>query len=224
MLTDEHRVARKYSKIVAEWNGTPFRVDMIRNFPEFVTDRDLYEQLEPISVLSKQVEDQIGYSIVEMGTIIDVPVGAVHRWNEDFEYYWNNDSGSNLLPREPGQILVFYMNDDNPRRWDQFGGSPHSAHICCGTISYNKRTMGRWWRDEDPCCVDENSANGRYGHVIVHELFHLLGFRHPDDEPPELGGVPMCEGHLYRPWTIGASRHSASREDIELLRRVFPEK
>ena len=223
-FTNEHIAARKYSKVVAEWDGTPFRVDIIKNFPTFVMEDDLRELLAPIGTLAEAIEKQIGYRVVEMGGTIDVPNGAADRWNEDFEYYWQNDSESQLLPRQPSQILVFYMDDDNPRRWDGLGGAPNSAHICCGTISYNRRTMGCWWHEKDPCCVGDYAANGRYGHVIVHELFHILGFRHPDDEPPERGGVPMRQGHLYRPWTIGKSRHSASQVDIEVLRRIFPKK
>ena len=63
----ESRLAREYSKIVQEWNGTPFRVDMIRNFPEFVSDEDLRDQLAPIGRLADQTEKQIGYRVVEMG-------------------------------------------------------------------------------------------------------------------------------------------------------------
>ena len=219
-MTNEQRLAQAFSKAVAEWNGTPFRVDMIRNFPHFVSDDDLYEQLKPIGMLAETIEIQIGYPIVQMGNIIDVPMGASEGWNENFQYYWNNDSDSRLLPREPRQILIFYMDDNDPSPWDEHDGSPLSAHICCGTISYNKRTMGPWWRDNDPACCDPYSANGRYGHVIVHELFHILGFRHPDQ--PSGQGVPMKTGPLYQPWTVGESIHSASPQDIQVLASIFP--
>ena len=194
---------------------------MIRNFPEFVSDEDLRDQLAPIGRLADQTEKQIGYRVVEMGGVIDTPQSTAPNWNMDFERYWRNDSDNSLLPRERGQILVFYMDDDNPLRWDDLGGSPHSAHVCCGTISYNKRTMGPWWYGEDRACTGKFAANGRYGETIVHEVFHILGFRHPDDEPPERG-VPMCEGPLYRPWTVESKIHYASSRDIDKLRRVFP--
>lgn len=61
--------------IVREWDGTPFRVDMVRNFPEFVTDTDLRQLLAPVGRLADQVEAQLGYRIVEMGGVIDVTVG-----------------------------------------------------------------------------------------------------------------------------------------------------
>ena len=188
----EQRLARQYSTVVREWNGTPFHVDMIRNFPDFVGDEDLVEQLRPIDRLADQIEKQIGYRIVEMGKLIDTPEGAAPNWNTAFEYYWRNDSTNSLLPRKAGQILVFYMDDDNPRQWDSQGGPPQNAHVCCGTISYNKRAMGPWWHGKDPCCTGQFAANGRYGEAIVHEVFHILGFRHPDDEPSDRG-VPCTK-------------------------------
>ena len=221
-MTEERRSAERLSETVNEWDGTPFRVDFIRNFPSPVTDEDLRDQMAPIGQLAKQIEDQLGYPIVEMGEIIDVPESAAPGWNENFEYYWHNDFDSKLLPRRPRQILVFYMNDYNPISWgENAGGSPLSAHVCCGTVSYNKRTMGAWWRNEDSDCSGRFAANGRYGHVVVHELFHILGFRHPDDPPDR--GISMDEcGSLYVPWEVGSTIHQASKRDIEMLGRIFP--
>ena len=218
-----NELARRYSKVVREWDGKPFRVDMIRNFPHFVSDSDLWEQLDPIARLADQIEQQIGHRILEKGSLVETPRGAAPGWNTDFERYWQNDHNNTLLPRETRQILVFYMDDDNPRDWDGDGrGAPFNAHVCCGTISYNKRTMGPWWYGDDPHCIGKFAANGRYGEVIVHELFHILGFRHPDDEPPDKG-VPMCEGPLYRPWTVKSKIHYASPSDIDALQHIFPE-
>ena len=58
--------------IVPEWDGTPFRVDMVRNFPEFATDADLQQLLDPIGQLADKIEAQLGYRIVEMGGLIVV--------------------------------------------------------------------------------------------------------------------------------------------------------
>ena len=120
--------------MVAEWDGTPFRVDMVRNFPDFVTDADLQQLLDPIGRLADQIETQLGYRILEMGDLIDVPAGAPPGWDQEFSRY----SHSHLV-RERGQIVVFYMNDDNPDDWDGLGGSPMSGHPCCGTITYKWR-------------------------------------------------------------------------------------
>ena len=207
----EQKLARRYSKVVQEWDGTPFRVDMIRNFPPLVSDDDLWDLLRPIDRLTKQIEKQIGYRVVEMGNLIDTPARAASGWNTNFEHYWQSDSDNSLLPRKTHQLLVFYMDDDNPQRWDDQGGrAPQNAHVCCGTISYNKRAMGPWWSGDDPACRGESAANGRDGEAIVHEVFHILGFRHPDDEPPDRG-VAMSVGALHQPWTVGSKIYSASR-------------
>ena len=201
--------------MVAEWNGTPFRVDMVRNFPDFATDADLQELLDPIGRLADQIETQLGYRILEMGDLIDVPAGAPAGWDQEFSRY----SQSHLV-RERGQIVVFYMNDDNPQDWDGLGGSPMSGHPCCGTITYNKRSLGPLWTGDDPCC--QHNANRREGEALVHELFHLLGFKHYFDQH-ELTGVQMSPGALDRPGTTGSLTYYAAWTDIENLRCIFPE-
>lgn len=216
--TDERSLASRYSrKVVREWNGTPFRVDIIRNFPDFVTDADLQQLLDPIGWLADQIEAQLGYRIVEMGDPIDVPDGARPGWDQDFERYWRNDGNNRLLPREPGQLLAFYLNDNNDS-WDG-QGSTMSAHPCCGTISYNKRSLGPLWTGDDPCCP--TSTHER--EAIVHELFHLFGFKHVLDAPFGRGGIVMSAGALDLPWRSGSSRFYAAWTDIDNLRCIFPE-
>ena len=218
---DERRLALSHDAhfgnhgVVREWDGTPFRVDMVRNFPEFVTADDLQQLLDPIGRLADQIEMQLGYQIVEMGEIIEVPAGAPPGWDEEFGRF-----AQSYRLRARGQILVFYMNDDNPQAWDDRGGSVMNAHPCCGTISYNKRAMGPWWTNDDPCC--QGNANGRDGEVIVHELFHLLGFKHSFDQS-DLIGVEMSRGGLDQPWRTESPLYHATREDVDNLRRIFPE-
>ena len=112
------------------------------------------------------------------------------------------------------------MNDDNPQEWDGRGGSPMSAHTCCGTIAYNKRSLGPLWTGDDPCC--QNNANRREGEALVHELFHLLGFKHYYDQH-ELTGIQMSPGALDAPGRKGSLRYYATWTDIENLRCAFPE-
>ncbi len=201
--------------MVREWDGTPFRVDMVRNFPDFATDADLQELLDPIDRLADQIEAQLGYRILEVGDLIDVPAGAPAGWDQEFSRF----SQSYRL-RERGQILVFYMNDDNPQDWDGRGGSPLSGHPCCGTVAFNKRSLGPLWTGDDPCC--QGNANRREGEALVHELFHLLGFKHYYDQH-ELTGIQMSPGGLDAPWRTGSLRFYATWGDIDNLRCAFPE-
>ena len=214
---DEGSLALTHTRVVVgQWDGTPFRVDIVRNFPDFVTDADLQRLLAPIGLLADQIEAQLGYRIVEMGDLIDVPDSARLGWDQDYERYWRE----RRLVGEPGQILAFYLNDDN-QTWSD-GGSMMSAHLCCGTLSYNKRALGLAWTGDDPCCQSGANQYTRQGETITHELFHLLGFKHYFDQH-ELIGVQMSPGGLDRPWKIGSPVFFATWTDIDNLRCIFPE-
>lgn len=214
---DQRELAMTHTPIVVSaWDGTPFRVDIIRNFPEFVTDADLEQLLAPIGRLADQIETQLGYRIVEMGGLVEVPAGAPEGWDQDYERYWRN----RLLISEPGELLAFYLNDDNEAWGGE--GSMMSAHLCCGTTSYNKRALGLAWAGDDPCCQGDANQYTREGETITHEVFHLLGFKHYFDQY-ELIGVQMSAGALDRPWRKGSLRFHATWTDIENLRCIFPE-
>ena len=185
---DQRELALTHTRIVVgAWDGAPFRVDIIRNFPDFVTDADLEQLLAPIGRLADQIEAQLGYRILEMGDLIDVPAGAPEGWDQDYERYWRNRP----LVAEPGELLAFYLNDDN-EAWSG-EGSMMSAHVCCGTTSYNKRALGLAWTGDDPCCQGDANQYTREGETLVHEVFHLLGFKHYFDQH-ELIGVQMSPG------------------------------
>ena len=210
---NERSLARAHTpRVVRQWDGRPFRVDMVRNFPGFVTDADLRELLDPIGRLADQIEAQLGYGIVEMGDLIDVLNGARPGWDQDFERYWRE----RRLVSEPGQLVAFYMNADN----DSWGGqgSPMSAHPCCGTMSFNKRSLGPLWTGNDPCCPNDTRAR----ETIVHEVFHLFGFKHALDQPDRVG-VVMSLGALDLPWRRGPTVFHAAWTDIDALRCIFPE-
>lgn len=208
---DERELALTHNRaVVSEWDGTPLTVNMIRNFPEVVAEAYLQSELDAIGRLADQIEAQLGYRILERGDLIDVPAGAPDGWDQDFDSYWLND----LLPRRQRQILGFYLNDDNDA-WDG-AGSPMSAHSCCGTTSYNRRFF------RPPHWTEWTGANSPDGEAIVHEVFHLLGFKHYFDQH-ELIGVQMSPGGLDRPWVTGSETYYATWTDIENLRCIFPE-
>ena len=216
----ERREARLYKggpPPVLEWDGTPIRVDIVDNFPSFVSHDDLYELLAPIGEAADAIEAQLGYPIIEVGDIVPVPAGARPGWNTDIHRYEAADPP--LLPRERNQVLVFYMDDD-AEFWDHVGGAPAVAFPWNGTTSFNRRTMGDWWNDRDDCCIGRWSANGRDGQVIVHEVLHLLGFKHPDSA--DRYGVLMAWGSTMAPWVSGSRVHYLARKDIEVLKCVFP--
>lgn len=215
----EQREVRRHPAgwIVDEWDGTPFRVDIVRNFPSFVSDEDLEELLDPIGTMADDIEDHLGYRIVEKGDLIPVPAGAPDGWNTDYYRYSDNPS---MLPRKRGQLLAFYMDDDTSF-WDHRGGAPMIAFPEAGTTSYNRRTMGKWWNDQDTCCVHRYNGNGRHGHTLVHEVAHLLGFEHPN-VPFGTPGVRMAWGSTSYPWLSGSRVHYFAPKDIEVLKCLFP--
>ena len=209
--TDERELALTHNRaVVSEWDGTPLTVNMVRNFPEAVVESYLQSELDAIGRLADQIQAQLGYRILERGRLIDVPAGTPIGWDQDFDSYWLND----LLPRRQRQILGFYLNDDNDA-WDG-AGSPMSAHPCCGTTSYNRRFF------RPPHWTEWTGANSPHGEAIVHEVFHLLGFKHYFDQH-ELIGVQMSAGGLDRPWVTGSETFYATWTDIENLRCIFPE-
>ena len=215
----EQREVRRHRAgwIVDEWDGTPFRVDIIRNFPSFVSDDDLEELLDPIGIMADDIEEHLGYRILEKGELIPVPAGAPDGWNTDYYRYSDDPS---MLPRERGQLLAFYMDDDTSF-WDHRGGAPMIAFPEAGTTSYNRRTMGKWWNDQDTCCVHRYNGNGRHGHTLVHEVAHLLGFEHPN-VPFGTPGVRMAWGSTSYPWLSGSRVHHFAPKDIEVLKCLFP--
>ena len=76
VCTDERELAMNFSEFVQGWDGTPFRVDMIRNFPDVATEEDVAILLDAVRLLDQKIEQQLGYRILEMGDVNPVPAGA----------------------------------------------------------------------------------------------------------------------------------------------------
>lgn len=173
VCTDERERALNHSQFINEWVGTPFRVDMIRNFPDPFTEADLVDLLDAVGHLDEKIERQVGYRILEEGDVIPLPEGLPPDWNTDEQRHRRTCP----LPREPGHIQGFYMDDTNH-------GSPSAgaqANSRCGDFCFLRPMVERW-------------RGGReYDGVILHEIFHLFGFVHSDDYDflARGQGVPM---------------------------------
>ena len=203
--TDERERAENHSSFVLEWEGTPFRVDQIRNFPDSVTEADLLELLLPVGLLADKIERQLGYRIVEMGELISVPHGTPPGWNEDIVEF----SRKCPLPRDTGQIHGFYMNDA-PRSVPNAGAQ---AYPRCGAWAILAYRVGNGW------------PGRRYDETVLHELFHVFGFVHADDyDFLERGdGVPMSEELTSSRPVSQPGADGVLWADIDLLRCIFPE-
>ena len=208
---DERRRAIRFSEFVLEWDGTPFRVDMIDNFPDYVTVDALAAMLGAVGLLADKIEDQLGYRVLEMGEVVPVPAGLPPDWNKDPRAYRRNC----WLPRDRGQIYGFYLDgiyDSNPRAGAQ-------AHPPCGAFTYLQPGVerlldtdtGQW-----PCADRGCSFDGG----TMHEMFHVLGYRHIDDDDPDRG-IAMSRALDDSTGIPGAQ--SVTWADMDALRCIFPE-
>ena len=196
--TDERARAEEHSDFVREWDGTPFRVDVIANFPDRVPSASVVEHLlAPVALVDEKIEHQLGYRIIEMGDLIPVPEGMRSGWNEDAVAFRVNCP----LRRERGQIHGFYMDDLNQ---NPLAGA--QAHARCGAFSYLRP-----------------GADRLSGGTTIHEIWHLFGFVHSDDGDflAQGRGVAMSV-RLTRSGGVTALQ-ALTWPDIDLLRCIFPE-
>ena len=210
--TDERERAIRESEFVLEWDGTPFRVDMIDNFPDYVTTDALASMLGAVGLLADKIEDQLGYRIVEMGEVVPVPAGLPPDWNKDPGAYRRNC----WLPRDPGQVYGFYLDGIHSSATPTVGAQ---AHPRCGAFTYMRPGVERRL---DPAtgewpCADLGCT---YDKTTMHELFHVLGYRHIDDDEPN-EGVPMSRALDDATGALGAQ--AVTWADIDALRCIFPE-
>lgn len=140
--------ARPDWTFITEWDGTPFRVDVMDTFPDHVPRADVIQHLlDAVALADEKIEQQIGYRIIERGELLPVPEGIEPGWNEDLRAFRINCP----LPRERGQILGLYM--------DLEPGWGAQAHSRCGAFSYFR-------------------SSRLNGGTTIHEIWHLFGFEH----------------------------------------------
>ncbi len=207
VCTDERELALAFHGgplPVREWDGTPIRVDMIRNFPG-LTETDVADLLEAVAHVARKIEGQLGYRILEMGELIPVPEGMQPGWNTDAPRHRRTCP----LPRNPGQILGFCMDGTND---NASSGAGAQANSSCGDFCFLRPMLG------------DLQAGENLDRVTLHEIFHLLGFDHDPTLDPatvdRVGGVIMSYT-LTR--AIGPDASVVQWNDIDLLRCIFPE-
>ena len=212
--TDQQERARRFSVIPRDWDGTPFRIDFVEpSFPARAPKEFLEDQLEVVADLADEIENHLGYRIIEPGVFIEIPAGTPPGWNTHAGEYFRND----LLPRARDRILVFFMNDPDRVESARPGNGWMSAHVCCGTTSYD------YFYFQAPHWTEQSGANSPTGEAIVHELFHLFGYYHWDDHSEdEERGLRMSRTGLTWPWEAGHDTYRATIRDLDLLGCAFP--
>ena len=204
MCSDERQRARNFSReLLDEWDGSPFRVDIVDTFPIAAMPGIAERLLEPLEELADRIERQLGYRVLDAGTVLPPPTGGA-------------PSKGRCLPREPGQIQGFYV--DYPL--EPGHGTDGSADLSCRAFRYHPAAVsnGGLLRPEELTDYD-SFIDG----VTMHELFHLLGFRHPEDEAqPERDYIGVSMSYPLR-WAYLPWDESVQWQDLDVLRCIFPQ-
>ncbi len=198
--TDERERAATFSLgaiAVDEWDGTPFRFDIVRGFPDSLTEADLARLLEAVTLVDRKIEAQLGYRIPEVGEVIPWPAGP-------------GPPGC-ALPRERGQLQGYYSTAR------EHGAA---ARPQCAEFFYTPGLVAEWC----PPCGDQQVEGTKYMDAItLHEILHLLGFNHDFGVDPTTrhhGGVEMS---VALTTVAGPDTEAVLWSDIDALRCIFPE-
>lgn len=199
VCTDERELATNFSAFAAEWDGIPFRVDMVRNFPDSVTEADVRDVFDVVGLLAERLEDQLGYPVIEPGDLIPVPAGTPQGWDRRPPVTWQTCP----LSRDGGQVHLYYrFSVFRPDDVDIFVfGSPPR----CGAIAVN-RLPERYEVEFDA--------------LITRAFFRLFGFQPRPENSDSEQGVAMSD-RLYLARRPGLE--SVRWSDIDALRCIFPE-
>lgn len=188
--------------LVHEWAGEPFRFYWDSSIPEDL--RGPAEQaLGEVRALSEAIEDQIGYSILEVG-------GWIDEADRGFEFSEDNIKrceGVRLVQRAsvaravPGKIVATVHPNELP--WGA-AARPH-----CAVIFW---TAGR---------LDEETYV-----AVTHETFHLFGFVHSPEVTRQSQAAPGEGVQMSRSLSDGspASLGGITYDDIDALRCIFPKR
>jgi len=198
--TREREYARTFAPLlVNEWDGTPFRFYFDTAFLPEDEREDARHVLETVDRLSDRIEDQIGYSVLEVAGWTEAPARDCGFTYRDW--------------RSTGQIVAYVISEHRVGSQGELVVGLVTAGRACSSI--------RYWSG------DVNIAKDSIiGHEIFHLLGfkHSAlplsnGRPHPSQSPPEEGGVAMSV-----PLTGGTDPPDlgVTFEDVDALRCIFP--
>ena len=195
---DWHR-GEDYQSLPYNWDGTPFVVNFFDNFPDGA--EYLAGQLDLVDELADLIEEQVGYPIIQAGAVIptpDLPEG----WNA-----WGFPGCEQW--RESGTVVGAHLNALPEGR---VGGTTFAAEIACSMLHY-------WIADGVP---PPGYPDWRVFHTgVLHELFHLFGYKHSVSRVPDGKGIVMSSA-LWGDLVTKRRYHAVTFEDIDALRCIFP--
>ena len=204
---EKRRQAEAYWAILnEEWTGEPFMFYFDRTYlPEGEVEKAA-QVLRTVERLSARIEDQLGYSVVDVGGWTDLPPGLTGRCDGGHISWW----------RQPGVIVARVSPEIHPS-----GRCPASPTDPCAGSGPECASVQYWI----------NQVHNQRDGTIVHEMFHLLGFTH---SPLPLGNGQTAS-QLPPGVGVSMSRHLTSHrrnhksdlglafEDVEALRCLYPE-
>ncbi len=210
--TNERQRAEDYEDAILpfEWDGRPFRVDLFDHFPSAAGDGYLDGQLAEVRRLANQIEGHIGYPVIRAGGVVRTPRSRPEGWNPPPDY----GAQYCIEWRRPGQVVGVHLAGDDyppaPGGGRYQGGGAISASPWCAVVNY--------WLARGPT-RGPNATLAKTS--IVHELFHLFGFKdHNDRTQAADRGIFMSQQ-----LTTGRGGDRArypTAEDLDALRCVFP--
>lgn len=185
VCTDERQQAAAHTRgqgVPALWNGEPFVVDVSAALP------DAQGLLAAVAEEAELVRFVLGYHIFVAGEVLELDI--VHWW--DLEQ----------LPPDP-HVEVEQPPCATGTSCREERLLPPEQHIeirCCVGSGAGPGTLGvayAWWR----VILLEDAPH----QVIIHELYHVLGFVHPDEQGVQMSSSLQLNHLAYDPREVTRS-------------------
>lgn len=188
--------------LVHEWSGEPFRFYWDDSIPADLRGHaeSVFELVERVS---RAIEDQIGYSVLEVGGWVDEAdrgfgFSENNIWPCDG---WRPPQRAPVARARPGRIVATVHPNEIPE-------SLAAARPHCGMIFWSAGVL-----DEDTYTA------------ASHEIFHLFGFVHSPYRPQQTQSPPGEGVPMSRSLSAGSRNGlgGVTFEDMDALRCIFPE-